>query len=300
MPETITALRTSTTAQPQPPAGGRVLVAVDASDRAAAALTAGLDLGRRLALPVDVAHAVETHPPFPFGDVAALERDRAEALSAGMALVHRILDGIGGTRNVGVHVQVGDPATVLERLATTLPAELLVVATRGHGALRAAVMGSTARALTAEPPCPVVVVPPDGDAAGRHADAAVVCAGTEDHGTLAWADRLAAAFDARLLVVGAAAPFVPASPFALAGDARLYEGLHERSRELARDAVDEAARQVEATAVVETEVGFGPETSVLADAVKRARPRCVVLPSGTATSWPRLLAVGACPVVLVP
>jgi nucleotide-binding universal stress UspA family protein len=53
-----------------------------------------------------------------------------------------------------------DVATLVARAAEDVDAELIVVATHGHGAVHAAVMGSVARALCHAAHVPVLVVPP--------------------------------------------------------------------------------------------------------------------------------------------
>lgn len=54
----------------------------------------------------------------------------------------------------------GSVADGLRRIAEERDAELLVVGSRGHGAVRAALLGSTSHALAGDSPCPVVVIPP--------------------------------------------------------------------------------------------------------------------------------------------
>jgi len=51
-------------------------------------------------------------------------------------------------------------AAMIARAAEDLDAELIVVGTHGHGAFVSAVVGSVARGLLHEAPCPVLAVPP--------------------------------------------------------------------------------------------------------------------------------------------
>jgi nucleotide-binding universal stress UspA family protein len=53
-----------------------------------------------------------------------------------------------------------DVATLVARAADDVDADLIVIATHGHGAVRAAVTGSVARALCHAAHLPVLVVPP--------------------------------------------------------------------------------------------------------------------------------------------
>lgn len=60
-----------------------------------------------------------------------------------------------------VQVEVALDATVadgLRRTAADRDAELLVIGSRGRGAVRAALLGSTSHSLVSDAPCPVVVV----------------------------------------------------------------------------------------------------------------------------------------------
>ncbi len=57
-------------------------------------------------------------------------------------------------------VVYGPPGDALLELAHEVSATLVVTGTRGHGALRAAVEGSTARRLACDADRPVVVCPP--------------------------------------------------------------------------------------------------------------------------------------------
>lgn len=71
------------------------------------------------------------------------------------------LRGVIGTLSDGVEVEVdafiGDPADVLIDLSSHL--DLLVCGSRGYGPLRAVLLGSVSRRITAEARCPVIVIP---------------------------------------------------------------------------------------------------------------------------------------------
>jgi nucleotide-binding universal stress UspA family protein len=64
------------------------------------------------------------------------------------------LDGLADVHGV---VAEGDPAAQLTRFSRTV--DLLIVGTRGHGALRRLLVGSTAEVLLTASACPVLVVP---------------------------------------------------------------------------------------------------------------------------------------------
>jgi nucleotide-binding universal stress UspA family protein len=63
-----------------------------------------------------------------------------------------------------LHVEVGDPAATVVRLAAELPADLVVVATRGHRGAAELLLGSVAHRIITTARCPVVTL---GEHAGR-------------------------------------------------------------------------------------------------------------------------------------
>jgi nucleotide-binding universal stress UspA family protein len=63
---------------------------------------------------------------------------------------------LGGEVPVKIEVLLGDPAEVLLDLSQHL--ELLVCGSRGYGPLRAVLLGSVSRRVTAEARCPVIVL----------------------------------------------------------------------------------------------------------------------------------------------
>jgi nucleotide-binding universal stress UspA family protein len=71
-----------------------------------------------------------------------------------------------------VHVELGEPVDGLRWRALSDDARLIVVGSRGHGAVRAAVLGSVSGALAATAPLPVLVVPPTARFTGSAAHAA--------------------------------------------------------------------------------------------------------------------------------
>lgn len=65
-----------------------------------------------------------------------------------------------GCQNAATAMEIGDPAERIEAIADREGADLIVVASRGRGPLRAAVLGSTSRTLAASASHPVVIVGP--------------------------------------------------------------------------------------------------------------------------------------------
>ena len=84
----------------------------------------------------------------------------AAALADRMALGLRPVHVSGGQRQGASVGDDDDPAATLSRRALSADAALIVVGSRGRGAVRAAVLGSASSALAATAPLPVLVVPP--------------------------------------------------------------------------------------------------------------------------------------------
>jgi nucleotide-binding universal stress UspA family protein len=176
---------------------------------AAAALAEGIDARLLLAhcsepRAVPLGRATP-HPGFPgwapsdpaLGEHAHLLLDRLEVHGSAVA-TETILLG-------------GDPATALCDLAEAAEAELLVVGSRGLGAIGTALLGSVSAEVTRRAPCPVVVIPhaAAGDVERPLVDgSSVVCAiGTRaDRRLGALAAHLASGLGLRLRIAHVLAP----------------------------------------------------------------------------------------------
>lgn len=140
----------------------RIVVGVDGSEHAAAALRWAVEEAALRKAVVVAVHAWTFVPPppigapdllaVPVGDVAGdleAERDAAErALDSALAAAE-------GAR-VERRLVEGNPGEVL--VAEAQGAALLVVGSRGHSALTSALLGSVSSHVTHHAPCPVVVV----------------------------------------------------------------------------------------------------------------------------------------------
>jgi nucleotide-binding universal stress UspA family protein len=101
--------------------------------------------GARTILPVDYARAA----------VEALATNRAAHRAVERAAA-RVDDGIP----IRLRLEHGDVAARLRMVAAEYASAMLVVGSRGHGALRSALVGSVSSRLAANAPVPVMVVPP--------------------------------------------------------------------------------------------------------------------------------------------
>jgi len=139
----------------------RIVVGVDGSPEAAAALEAAATLagrvGARLELVAVADDGLGLRPRRgPLGELAELaEWDEAVAARRdhARALVERAAEGL----DAATEVRVGDPAEELASAAEG--ADLLVVGSRQWGALDRVVIGSTAEELLRGAPCSLLLVP---------------------------------------------------------------------------------------------------------------------------------------------
>lgn len=134
-------------------ADGRIVVGVDGSEPARAALRWALGQARLTGAALDAVTAWE-YPLFSTGEVLLPPHDPETA-------ARRLLgDEVRGARPDGIvvreHVAAGHPAQALVDAASE--ADLLVVGSRGRGAFTAALLGSVAHYCVQHAPCPVVVV----------------------------------------------------------------------------------------------------------------------------------------------
>ena len=132
-----------------------VVCGVDDSSGARVADGLARDLGARLVL----VHAGPIAPPVMFGvpfDNDAFQREIME--HAG-----KLLDDVAASctvEDVSRRAELGSPMEVLPRVLEEEHADLLVVGTRGRGAMRSVLLGSVAHEMLAASPCPAVVISP--------------------------------------------------------------------------------------------------------------------------------------------
>ena len=147
---------------PQPPASGRVVVAIDGSSTAARALHWAVAEAAKRGAPLDVVTAWQllfegaALSSTSGGSSASGARAAADMLSA--AVDAEDLRGIPSVRKIALH---GGPAAAIVDHADG--ASLLVVGSRGQRAVKRVVFGSVATQVSHHAPCPLGVVPAAGD-----------------------------------------------------------------------------------------------------------------------------------------
>jgi nucleotide-binding universal stress UspA family protein len=144
------------------PTTGRIVVGVDDSEQAAAALRWALNEGVLRQATVEVVHSWS--PPLsalPFGATLVIPVDEAAIDSAARASVDDLVDAALGEMDeqppeVLRTILPGGPSVTLVEVSEG--ADMLVVGSHGRTGLSRFVLGSVAMACVNHAPCPVVVV----------------------------------------------------------------------------------------------------------------------------------------------
>ena len=143
---------------------GKIVVGVDGSAHAAAALRWAAEEAGLRSVRLEVVHAwtfVPVATPADSGLVPMAWTDNVELLdvtrrAAEDAAAAQVAEVLGPDQEATITVVENGPAEAL--LAAAADADLLVVGNRGRGNLAAAFLGSTSAKVADEAPCPVVVV----------------------------------------------------------------------------------------------------------------------------------------------
>lgn len=143
---------------------GAILVATDLSDPAQLAIEAGAREASRRQRPLVIVHATEalsrrTEPAMALlGAIPVLETPDITAQRAALAK-QIIQDALARFSAPGeIRIVDGDPTSEVLKLVEALPAELLVVSTRGRSNVSRVMLGSVAATLVEKAPCSVLAV----------------------------------------------------------------------------------------------------------------------------------------------
>ncbi|MEI2698710.1 MAG: universal stress protein [Microthrixaceae bacterium] len=144
-----------------------VLIGTDGSDDAIAAAVSGLSL---LAEPTRVTVVAVLETPgeataglesgFAGGMVSDAEVRTAwdSAEKEGRTALERTATQLSTDAPVDLEIRTGDAGSAICQLAAEIAADVVVVGSRGRGAIRRALLGSVSSHVTNNAPCPVVVV----------------------------------------------------------------------------------------------------------------------------------------------
>jgi nucleotide-binding universal stress UspA family protein len=138
----------------------KILLATDGSEEAELAATTAAELAAKTGSELHVVHVrilpPETlHDPLSF-DTAAREEFERRGRAKLDELVGRL--EASGVAVEGAHFRVGSPAAEIATQAEELGAGLVVLGSRGLGAIRRALIGSVSDSVVRHAPCPVLVV----------------------------------------------------------------------------------------------------------------------------------------------
>jgi nucleotide-binding universal stress UspA family protein len=138
------------------------VIATDGSDDSEAALESGIEFARAAGATTSLVY-VRPAPRPVIGDALHERRVEAEVQAAWAAIDAAAIDAaVVRAAEVGVEMEAevleGDAAEQILQLARERDADLIVVGSRGHGALARAVLGSVSHAIVHEADCPVLVV----------------------------------------------------------------------------------------------------------------------------------------------
>ncbi|WP_236825957.1 MULTISPECIES: universal stress protein [unclassified Blastococcus] len=303
---------TETTAQqPTDPGGSsdraRLVVGIDGSEHSRGALGWALAEAARRSAALDV---VTTFPvDFVWGDAYLLEEGHVESMRAETAARARaFLDDVrrataqpDGDVPVDLHVVAGRAAEELVRWSDG--AELLVVGSRGRGAVRSTVLGSVALQCSVHARCPVVVV---RSADQPHDDRVVV--GLDDstagRAALRRGAEEARRRGGRLEVVVASTPvdtWTEFAPYSGPSERELREDAERFGRQVADEVLDTSRGED-----VRVVAGIGPADDVLVDRARgaallvvgsRSRSRLAGIVLGSVAL--RTVVRAECPVMVV-
>ena len=136
-----------------------VVVAVDESQAARAALRWAADQAHLAGAPLKVVHAFQPHHLAGVFGIAKLQPDAEWRADAQQWLIQILKEEIGEVDDVELEAHLAPDGPAAAVLAAAAGAALIVVGSRGRGAAGSALHGSVSSAVLRHASCPVVVVP---------------------------------------------------------------------------------------------------------------------------------------------
>ena len=137
----------------------KIILATDGSENAHRAALASIDLAKGLLLSSIIITHIATNPPDQSRMVKAqfdvhnlLEEDAKKAMT-------RTIDALTQA-GIDYHLKVaiGDPSTEVVEIAKKEQADLIILGTRGLGAIKGVLMGSVSQKIIQAASCPVMIV----------------------------------------------------------------------------------------------------------------------------------------------
>jgi nucleotide-binding universal stress UspA family protein len=259
-----------------------VVCGVDWSDESIAAAEVAATLSKRLDATLVLAHVVDGSGVFPYGSES--ERQRHRTHSEASRGLERLRSRFS-TLDVAERVLRGAPAEELADLAEEEDAVLLVVGSRGRGAVKAALFGSVSSALARAADRPVVIARPDARLPTPQAtrDRPPIVCGVDDspqaRGAAGVAAKLAAALGAELVLVHVYSPARSAATIPAGGVAPPidHEALEARQRRAAEALLTEAVEEVTFDAPVKARLEAGRPASELESCAREESAELIVV-----------------------
>jgi nucleotide-binding universal stress UspA family protein len=144
--------------------GSVVLAATDLSDPALFAVQSAAFEAKTRRIPLVLMHDIDRWPSLVSGlallgpvPIEPDEETMAKQRAAMLGILQSQLERLGVAAEIKVTTE-GDPAAAIVRMADNLPAELLVLASRGHSGLARLALGSVAEQAVRYAHCSVLVV----------------------------------------------------------------------------------------------------------------------------------------------
>ncbi|MGH3146285.1 MAG: universal stress protein [Rubrobacter sp.] len=141
----------------------KILLAVDGSEEAVLATETAVELSKGMDSEVHVAYVLPT-PAQLIGHHLYSEEIRKSVLERAEDEARTFLDeqarriGSDGGKLAETHLRTGDPDKEVVRLSEEIGAGLIVIGSRGLGAVSRALMGSVSDSVVRHAHCPVMVV----------------------------------------------------------------------------------------------------------------------------------------------
>ncbi len=140
---------------------GPIVISVDESDGARAALRVGRDLAEALGATLVLVHvALRTEAPGVSTAPAGQQRLREAELEDARSALRDVASAADLGDDVELRAEIGPAADRIVAVCEDTGASFVVLGSRGRGDLKSAVLGSVSNSVASHAPCPVVIVPP--------------------------------------------------------------------------------------------------------------------------------------------
>jgi universal stress protein A len=137
-----------------------ILAPTDFSETADVAIEYAVELGAQLGATVHLLHVI-TVPSYGIPELGVAHANAIVKTAAieGQRALDALADRCRSKVNLGpVRIEVGDARDTIDRIATELDADLIVMGTHGRRGLSRFFLGSVAEAVVRSAPCPVLTV----------------------------------------------------------------------------------------------------------------------------------------------